>query len=249
MFQKAASLKAEFKNLLLRKPVKLNLKQTDYVFSYGSKITDIIKNLGVKTEKIIEISTGIEPQWTNASIRSIHIPRKFIYIGRYERRKGIEELMQVIRELGSKYEFSFDFIGPIPETLRLNFQKIHYHGELSDVNKIKSILGSCDVLVCPSYSEGMPNVILEAMASGLAVIATDVGAVSAMVSEKNGWLISPGSIDQLSRAMINAINASEAELTRMKLKSQALVTESFTWDKIAQETIKSIQTVVKKMLL
>ena len=53
----------------------------------------------------------------------------------------------------------------------------------------KDIFDSCDVLICPSYSEGMPNVILEAMARGLAIIATDVGAISEMVDSTNGILM------------------------------------------------------------
>ena len=48
---------------------------------------------------------------------------------------------------------------------------------------------SCDILLCPSYSEGMPNVILEAMSRGLAIIATNVGAIRLLVSEDNGVLL------------------------------------------------------------
>ena len=48
---------------------------------------------------------------------------------------------------------------------------------------------SCDILICPSYSEGMPNVILEAMSRGLAIIATNVGAIRLLVSEDNGVLL------------------------------------------------------------
>ena len=51
--------------------------------------------------------------------------------------------------------------------------------------------------MCPSYSEGMPNVIMEAMSRGLAIIATDVGAVSKLVDEENGWLINPRGLEKL----------------------------------------------------
>ena len=90
----------------------------------------------------------------------------------------------------------------------------------------------------------MPTVILEAMASGLAVIATDVGAVSEMVSEQNGWLISPGNTHQLRQALLNAIHASDEELTNKKIKSQFIVREHFTWDKVIQKTIETIQTII-----
>ena len=64
-----------------------------------------------------------------------------------------------------------------------------------------------DVLVVPSLSEGMPTVILEAMARGKAVIATDVGAVSDLVSEEE-WCVDsePGSVEELSTgALANMI--------------------------------------------
>ena len=50
-------------------------------------------------------------------------------------------------------------------------------------------MDNCDILICPSYSEGMPNVILEGMSRGLAIITTDVGANELLVSNENGKLI------------------------------------------------------------
>ena len=95
------------------------------------------------------------------------------------------------------------------------------------------------MLVCPSWSEGFPNVILEAMASGLAIIATHVGAVAAMVSDKNGWLIEPTNKQQLEIALINAIDSKE--LISKKEYSLQLVQSTFNWEVIAQKTIEAIQ--------
>ena len=58
------------------------------------------------------------------------------------------------------------------------------------------------LLVLPSYMEGMPNAIIEAMATGLPVVATDVGAVVDVVSDGvNGILIPPRNIDRLAQAL------------------------------------------------
>ena len=62
-----------------------------------------------------------------------------------------------------------------------------------------------DVFLLPSYSEGCPNSVLEAMASGLFVISTGVGALSEVVEDGvNGWIVEPGNWEDLARKMIRA---------------------------------------------
>ena len=190
MFQLQPGFKSFLQSVfLLRKPLEYNIKNADCVFSYGGKISEIIKKIGIEKNKIIEIPTGIEPGWMVSEPKAVSGNRKFIFAGRYERRKGIEELTQVIKGMDNSLTFEFDFIGDIPELKKITSPKIKYHGTIRDASEIKKIISSCDVLVCPSYAEGMPNVIMEAMARGLAVIASDVGAVAEMVSGENGILI------------------------------------------------------------
>ena len=95
------------------------------------------------------------------------------------------------------------------------------------------------MLVCPSWSEGFPNVILEAMACGLAIIATNVGAIAAMVSDKNGWLIRPACKIELEAALIDAINSTDIRLK--KETSLKLINSTFNWDKIALQTINLLK--------
>ncbi|MES2762493.1 MAG: glycosyltransferase family 4 protein [Bacteroidota bacterium] len=240
MFQIAPEPKAKLQQFLLRPFVKKISQQADIVFSYGGKITDIIKSIGVKPNHIVEIPSGVEKEFINSSIASHHeAVRKFVFLGRAERRKGIIELNEVLRKLISENKpFKFEFIGPIPAELKIQDTSIVYHGELRDAQKIKSLLAQNDVLVCPSWSEGFPNVILEAMASGLAIIATNVGAVAAMVSQKNGWLIEPANKIQLEAAINDAINSQELNLK--KESSLELVRSTFNWDIIALKTIDAI---------
>lgn len=68
-----------------------------------------------------------------------------------------------------------------------------------------------NVFVLPSHSEGMPLALLEAMASGLPVIATSVGGIPEVVSEEVGWLCSPGDPDELAAAMLKAALATDLE--------------------------------------
>ncbi|MCC6818902.1 MAG: glycosyltransferase family 4 protein [Bacteroidia bacterium] len=247
MFQKQADTKRLLQSLLLKRPVKWITLNADYVFSYGSKITDIIRNLGTKESHIIEIPAGIEKEWIRLYTPQVNSIRKFVYLGRYERRKGIEELNQAIRKLESSgLPYQFDFIGPFENHQKLPFKTVFYHGSITDNTKIRSILDTADFLVCPSWSEGMPNVILEAMARACAIIATDVGATSIMVNKNNGILIQPGKINEISNALMEAIQFSDAQILEIKLNSLELIKNELVYENILTKLLSSINQIIKK---
>ncbi|MBN8858097.1 MAG: glycosyltransferase family 4 protein [Sphingobacteriales bacterium] len=242
--QRKASIKMTLESLMLRFPFRFVNLKADYVFSYGGKISDYIRDLGVCPAKIIEIPSGIEEEWmgNNDFAPGQHV--RFVFIGRYERRKGVEELNYVIKGLSSKYNFSFTFVGPIPEKKRLLTEGVEYKGVLRTKEELQKILSQSDVLVCPSYSEGMPNVILEGMANYCAVIATDVGAVSLLVNDQNGWLIPPASTTALKDALTKAIACSESELRYKKQAAYDTISTQFLWKDVIQRLILSIRNVV-----
>ncbi len=245
MFQRWPDLKTGIKLQILKRPVLKHIKDVDFLFSYGGKISEIIESQGGK-KKIIEIPTGISSDWIKDK-REIKVSknRKFVFVGRAERRKGIQEINYVITHLKEKYNYEFHFIGPIDQSSRLNKTNCYYHGSIQDQNELKKLLDEMDILVCPSYSEGMPNVIMEAMARGLAIIATDVGAVSMMVSETNGWLIDRNIIEGLNDSIIKSITLTDNNLTQKKLNSINLVINNFTWENVINQTINKIANCIE----
>ena len=240
MWQYAPSLKMKLKQYLFRPFVKWNNKYSDFIFSYGSKVTQIISSIGVSNQKIIEIPSGIEKTWLRNTPITINNMVRFLFIGRYERRKGIEEINIVLQKINFKnLNIEFHFIGPIPDSKKVKNldNNVIYHGQIIEDDSIKSVIDCCDILICPSYSEGMPNVILEAMSRGLAVIATDVGANRQLVSNENGKLIKFDTgeilIESLQSSILELVSLEKSQLLRKKEASINKITD-FTFDKIAE---------------
>jgi glycosyltransferase involved in cell wall biosynthesis len=248
MFQWAANWKETLQHVLLRPAFAHITRQADFVFSFSGKIREIVEQrLGVPSDRIIEVPNAIDASWIVDAPARHDGPLRFVFVGRYERRKGIEELHQVITEIDPE-TCEFHFIGPIPEDVQLKRSNVIYHGRVMESERMQQLLDQCDVLLCPSYAEGMPTVILEAMARGLAVIATDVGATSSMVSSDNGILLSAPSIVDLRDAIKTMLNQSGAEVFNLKEQSLSAVRQ-FTWARVARETIDEIRSRVSQNIL
>jgi glycosyltransferase involved in cell wall biosynthesis len=241
MFQPAPDFKTKVQQVLfLKSPVSYILKHADGVFSYGGKITGLLREQNIPEQKLIEIPGGIDPAWLLQNASPVEAKKKFVFVGRFERRKGIQELTRAL-DFMKDQPFAFTFIGPVPSDQQIKHPNIEYLGEIRDGEKIKSILSTMDVLVCPSYSEGMPNVIMEGMARGCAIIATDVGAVSLLVKSDNGQLVEIGSVESIKKALEAFIAMETDALQKMKEASIRRIALEFTWDKIAQQHIEQFK--------
>jgi glycosyltransferase involved in cell wall biosynthesis len=184
----------------------------------------------------------VEDEWLSETEPAPSGRRSFVFVGRFDRLKGVQELQRALERLAP--DFDFHFVGPIPENEQLHLSHVHYWGLETDPAKLRERLQTCDVLVCPSFSEGMPTVILEGMASGLAVIATDVGAVPDIVSDKNGWLIPPANFEALLAAMRAAVTISDSELAARGRASRELVKRSHLWEGLVDRTIEAIEGIL-----
>ncbi|MDX1909093.1 MAG: glycosyltransferase family 4 protein [Bacteroidia bacterium] len=247
MYQYAANRRERLIQRLLRIPADTLLRRASYLQSLGGKLTDILRERGVTEDRIRVLPIGVSSDWLipETSMRAPHQPRRLVFIGRYERRKGLPELQQVlIRLQAAGVPFQIDIIGDVPPEVRLQADAVRYHGLIRDTAYIQQVLRAADILVSPSYAEGMPTVILEAMACGCAVVATDVGAVRELITPETGWLIPPGDTDALEAAIRAAIQTPDDILRTRQVQGRTLVEKQYRWETVASQMIRTFREVV-----
>jgi glycosyltransferase involved in cell wall biosynthesis len=169
----------------------------------------------------------VMPNWIDASAYNVErspepgqAPVRFLFMSRVERPKGIFELLEATRSLAGKWKFEVTICGIGSSLNEANAycsrndigSMVTFEGWVGGPRKL-SVLQRADVFVLPSYTEGTPNALLEAMASGLPVIGTDVGGIPMLVTHGvEGFLVSPQDATGLRCAMelfLNDRNASQ----------------------------------------
>ncbi|MGB6034755.1 MAG: glycosyltransferase family 4 protein [Cryomorphaceae bacterium] len=242
IFQKNKKIKGKIEQFMLRPPVVFINRHADAVFSYGGEINAVIEKIGVDPDNIVSIGSGIDDSWLVDKPKKEEGKRRFLFIGRNEKRKGLDELKD-LSVLIRRLPIEFHFVGPIPKLKQIKSPNCIYHGEVKDSNTLRDIIDTCQVLVAPSHSEGMPNVILEAMSRGLAILATSVGAVPMMVSDKNGILIAALNKIALSNALEKLADMDSAELMKLRENSLSVVSENYLWSAIAEKNLDAIEKI------
>jgi glycosyltransferase involved in cell wall biosynthesis len=241
ILQKTNSFKNKIRKLMYMPLVNYLNQNADYVYSYGGKLTQMMQeSFYIPSSKIIEIPTGISQTWLNENI-TVQKQRTFCFIGRYDVRKGIVEINEALSQLISSHDFKFHFIGELPEELKIKHPSLVYHGVLKSEDAIKKILRDSDFLIAPSHSEGMPNVIVEAMASGCGILTTDVGAISVLVSKEDGFLIPPFSSEAIKRVLEKILQLPEEKILEYKHHALDKVKTNFLWEQVIQKEIQEIK--------
>jgi len=218
------------------------LNKFDKVIAITNWEMPYLKKLGVPIEKIAYIPNGIREAFFKST--KIKEKSKILYIGRISKIKNIETLIRSMSHITNQ-KISLEIFGPIEKNYQENLKRIiessnsKYRITLTD--KIYDLkdeiekLDSAQIFVLPSKSEGMPQVLIEAMARGKIVIASDnKGAVELIEHEKNGFLFNIGDEKDLAKKINKAISLSNKELSQIKKSAQDSV-KKFSWPKILEK--------------
>ncbi|MET3112943.1 glycosyltransferase involved in cell wall biosynthesis [Pedobacter sp. CG_S7] len=136
-------------------------------------------------------------------------PVKFLFVGRLVVNKGLNELINALSYI-KNYDWSLTIVGTgeyeneikkLIHKLKLT-DRIHLKGNVPFGNELKYIYRDHDVVVLPSYFEGLPQVILEGMANGCLILATNVGGIPGVINNnQNGFLFEPRSINEIVKTL------------------------------------------------
>lgn len=232
--------------LLLRACLRLSSR----VVSVSQDMRDwLAENFIQYADKLVVIENGVDQAFLAVGARrnydnpvtAIHL----ITVGSLIPRKGVDQILRALAQLeGVRPTLSVVGAGPeeraltdMAKSLGLT-ERVTFTGRV-EPGEVPALLAEADVFVLASHSEGRPNVILEAMAAGLPVIASDIPGVSEIVEyEHTGLLFDDGAMVQLVRC-IETLSADQA--LRRRLGEQGrnrILGKGLTWPNCARKYVE-----------
>jgi glycosyltransferase involved in cell wall biosynthesis len=172
------------------------------------------------------------------------------YIGRLSGEKGVQHFAQALPAILSDQQALRALIGgdgPLKESLKAALQeeglttRVDLPGWISH-DDLPEYLNQLRLLVLPSYTEGLPNIMLEAMACGTPVLATPVGAIpDVIIDGKTGFIMENNSPECIAENVIRAL--SSPNLERIAEDGRRFVEENFTFERVVErwkEVLKEV---------
>ncbi len=254
---KQPGTKNPIKNFMLNISEKITL-------AYSSDLIFVSKDTKrtMETSKGVVIENGIDakyfkpdPNIRNDMRKKLNISNNevlLIFIGRWcQAHKGIYDLLKAVSNLPTsvRHNTKLILIGYGDEiTMSRKITSLGVEDivlPIGPVNSVYEYLTAADIFILPSYREGMPLSLLEAMSCALPSIVSNVGGNAELIDDgKNGLLISPGNISELTKKIMWYIKNPEAR-TEAGTNARATILEKFDLDKVAERYLERYQKVMK----
>ncbi len=218
----------------------------------NTELESRVRAFGVK--KPIEIiHYGVDPKFVPDKTKRDPNVVKILSLSRLVPRKGLPTFIEALGIVAKKARFPFKVTigseGPLKEELRKRAKdlgienKIEFPGFIEDSQKV-ALCQSHNIFVLPSLHEGFPIVSLEAMATGMAIVATNVGGIPDEVTD-NGILVPKENPEKLAKALVKLINNFELR-EEMGNKSRKRIEKLFTWEKVGRQYEKLFKKAARK---
>lgn len=199
-------LKTKIIRTILTTEYKIGMRKCPAVFFQNEDDEKVFRDNGiVKKQKVVRLhGSGVNTQ--HFQVEPLPETFAFLCTSRLIRDKGVNEYIEACKKVKQTHpQVRCLLVGPYdsnpsalkPEDIEAYVQQgvIEYFGEQTDV---RPYLQQCNVFVLPSYREGTPKTVLEAMATGRAVITTDApGCRETVVNGENGFLVPVKDVDTL----------------------------------------------------
>ncbi|EJL6783726.1 glycosyltransferase family 4 protein [Vibrio alginolyticus] len=244
-FQPGGRLKAAL-IWFVRHLYKMALKESKAVIFQNPDNMKTFIDLGIVSSERCHLVNGSGVDLSHFEKDPLPQEPRFLLIARLLGDKGIREYAKAAELVKQKYpNATFDLVGPEDpspdgiDILEINALHdkgvIHYYGATSDV---RPFIKGCSIFVLPSYHEGMPRTVLEAMAMGRPILTTDVpGCRETVIDGENGWLVEKANAEQLAEKMIWFIE-NQDKWQEMGKSSHDMAYEKFDVHKVNAEILK-----------
>ncbi len=244
-FQKGGLAK-NLLNTLVKFLYRSALKKSKGVIFQNRDNMQVFIDEGIVPKEKCFLVNGSGVDLSHYSLSPLPSTPHFLLIARLLGDKGIREYAQAAKLVKQKYpEAVFELVGPedpSPDGIKLDevhqwteSGAIKYSGATTDV---RPFIENCAIYVLPSYHEGMPRTVLEAMAMGRPILTTDVpGCRETVMDGKNGWLVEKANAEQLAERMIWFIE-NQDKWQEMGKCSHDMAYEKFDVHKVNAEILK-----------
>jgi glycosyltransferase involved in cell wall biosynthesis len=179
---------------------------------------------------------------------------RVLFAGRLLPLKGVVDLIRATSEVAQSQKIELILAGSLDEQQYVNQLKnearrldisnlVKFRGLLNE-QELREEFGRCAVLVLPSYQESAPMVIVEAMAAGVPVIASNVGGIPYQVKDgETGFLFTPGDVNTLSKRLIQLLSDKSLRES-LGIAAKDLATANYRADRVARKTIDVYQQIL-----
>jgi len=176
-------------------------------------------------------------------------PLRLLYVGRLSVEKGLRYLIEAVSICAKQgIPIHLTLVGDGEERGQLEFltvtygiqDQVHFTGFVPLGDELRSYYRQANVFVLPSLSEGVPKVLIEAMASGLHIIATQVGGIPTLIEDGvNGRLVEPRSAVAIAEAIQDI--SREPEACQQMAKNTLASAKEYTIEAQTEQLIKQLQ--------
>ncbi len=229
-------------------------EKSEKVIVINKPLIEELSTLGVKRKKMVFIPNSVDSSFFSLhknpkTLEKHEIPSNTImvlYVGRLNYQKGLEYLVRAAENLDRRFNIVIVGSGEGEYKRSLlnmarGIENIIFTGPLFG-DDLKEIYASSDIFVLPSLFEGMPTVLLEAMASGLPIIASDIPSIAPLVKPKFGVLVKPKDVTGLSQAITRLGTSGDLHEMGKKAREEA---RKYDWNITVKDIINVYEEAVK----
>jgi len=245
-------IKGYFIKKLEKFMIRLINNNSSLVTAVGKTVKDNAIRLGITSNKCRIISNGVNISHFKVLRSNEKKPLKIIFIGRLISNKGPQILVESAKTIIKKFsdiQFLIVGDGPLRRSLEQYCEKnnlstyIKFLGQKED---IREILKEGDLYVRPSYADGFPLGVLEAMAAELPVLAAkNSGTMEIIQHGKTGYLVNPGNVEELSQGIYEML-MNPSYMKKVAKNGLQFVKSKYDWANICTEYKKCYEEILSK---